>query len=67
MEDQEHGSWEDQITSNEFGDIPGYTIDRINDNRCQSISIKGLLLIINDQSMAKIRVVIDYRLSIPID
>ena len=37
-------------------------------NRYQSISINRLILIIDDQSMAKIRVVIDwYRLSIPID
>ena len=43
----------------------------IDDNRCQSIPIdviNRLILIIDDQSMAKIRVVIDrYRLSIPID
>ena len=37
-------------------------------NRYQSISINRLILIIDDQSMAKIRVLIDwYRLSIPID
>ena len=37
-------------------------------NRYQSISINRLILISDDQSMAKIRVVIDwYRLSIPID
>ena len=40
----------------------------ININRYQSISINRLILIIDDQSMVKIRVVIDwYRLSIPID
>jgi len=40
----------------------------ININRYQPISINQLILIIDDQSMAKIRVVIDwYRLSIPID
>ena len=44
---------------------PGYPIDI---NRYQSISVNRLILIIDDQSMAKIRVVIDwYRLSIPID
>ena len=37
-------------------------------NRYQSISINRLILIIDNQSMAKIRVVMDwYRLSIPID
>ena len=37
-------------------------------NRYQSISINRLILIIDDQSMAKIRVVIEwYRFSIPID
>ena len=37
-------------------------------NRYQSISINRLILIIDDQSMAKVRVVIDwYRFSITID
>ena len=48
--------------------LPGYPIDRIDINQYQSISINRLILIIDDQSMAKIRVVIDwYRLSISID
>jgi len=43
-------------------------IDIIDDNRYQSISINWLILIIDDQSMAKILVVIDwYWLLIPID
>ena len=40
----------------------------IDDNRYQSIPINRLILIIDDQSMAKFRVVIDwYRFSITID
>ena len=43
----------------------GYPID---DNRHQSISINRLILVIDDQSMAKIRVVIDwYHLPVTID
>ena len=39
----------------------------IDDNRYQSISIKRLILIIDDQSMAKIRVVIDWYRLIHVD
>ena len=47
---------------------PGYPIDEIDINQYQSISINRLILIIDDQSMPKIHVVIDwYRFPITID